>query len=318
MQLVHHSRKLQSGSGLVVGLTTALISVGALAFLIVPSNDEDSAEGLEQAERPRESSAHNSVDALFFDDKPDAGQRGEVTGSVEEEPESKTATTEQEKRIGAAVERLTFHADESLNGALYLNDVLDQMLEVASLPTEDRNDMEFEDDDAMAYRLQGTPEGTDAHFLVGLQPYDEEGKTFRYLQMNVEMGAGKTEYLRDSVRRGPHISLSISFDEADEETPTRFALVMTRPVALSESRKAGIDAYHGQFTTGAQYWIDLKKDPDNPVKRSIGIVNGNPVRDYTPHGGLNPLVGDTELDRERLSALLVQLQKNYAVTRGKQ
>lgn len=317
MQLAHPSRKPQSGSGLLAGLAIVLISGSALAFLFIPSNDEDSTEGLEQAERPKEASTQNSVDALFFDVIPDTGQRGAVISSVEAS-KTRTDSTQQEKRITAAVERLTFHADESLNGALYLNDVLDQMLEVASLPTEGRNDMEFEDDDAMAYRLNGTPAGTDAHFLVGLQPYDEDGKTFRYLQLNVEVGAGKTEYLRDAVRRGPHVSLSISFDETDEKTPTRFALVMTRPVALSESRKAGIDAYHGQFTTGAQYWIDLKKNPDNPVKRTIGIVEGNPVRDYTPYGGMNPLVGDTELDRERLSALLAQLQKNYAVTRGRQ
>lgn len=262
--------------------------------------------------------AKGNSNVLVFDGDRSSFQREEVENGTEVKPDSKNGTTPQMEKIEAAVERLTFHADESLNGALYLNDVLDQMLKIASLPTDERNDLEFEDDDAMAYRLNGTPEGTDAHLLVGLQPYNEDGKTFRYLQMNVEMGAGKTEYLRGSVRRGPHLSLSISYDVADEKTPTRFALVMTRPVALNESRKAGIDAYHGQFTTGAQYWVDLKKDPNNPVKRTIGIVNGNPVRDYTPHGGVNPLVGDTELDRDRLTALLAQLQKNYAVTRGRQ
>ena len=177
-------------------------------------------------------------------------------------------------------------------------------------------DLDYEDNDAIAYRLKGTPIGTEARILVGMSPYDADGKSYRYLQMAVDINVGKSEFLRDSVREGPHIDFSISYDVTDEKTPARFALMLTRPVALSASRDVGIDAYYDRYTSGALFGVDLLKNPHSPTTTTIGIVDGNPANQES-FGGVSPLAGDIQLDTSRVTALLNQLQTHLSTIKGK-
>ncbi len=241
-------------------------------------------------------------------------RRGLVT---EEEPVSANDPPPQQPTpLETAQGKLAYHATAALDGVLFVNEVLDQMLEFASLPVDEHPDLAFEDDDAVAYKLKGTPVGTEARILVGMMPYDADGKSYRYLQMGVDINVGKSEFLLDSVREGPHIEFSISYDVADEMAPSRFGLLLTRPVDITASRDAGINAYYGRYTSGALFGVDLLKNPHRPTTATIGIVDANPVNEKS-FGGVSPLAGDIQLDITRVTALLKQLQAHLSTIKGK-
>jgi len=150
--------------------------------------------------------------------------------------------------------------------------------------------------------------------LVGLQPYYEDGRTFRYLQMQIREDCGTSSTV-GLAKRGPFISLSIGYDETDKSNPTRFGLTLQRPVDIAGSRDAGIDAYHGRYTHGARYWVDLLKDPYNPTTTTFGMVDGNPAS-TAAFDGISPLAGNVNLDKNRLSELLRQLQSHLSMIKG--
>ena len=238
-------------------------------------------------------------------------QRTEVSATIadpEGAPDPKDA-------LAKAHKDLALHCRAGLDGVLFVNEVLDSVLAFASLPVDAHPDLEFGDNDAIAYKLLGAPEGTTAHVLVGLQPYYEDGRTFRYLQMQIQEDCGTSEYLLDSQREGPFISLSIGYDETDKYAPTRFGLTVQRPVDIAGSRDAGVDAYHGRYTHGARFWVDLLKDPYNPTTTTFGIVDGNPAS-TAAFDGIRPLAGNVHLDQERLATLLRQLQSHLSTIKG--
>lgn len=210
---------------------------------------------------------------------------------------------------------LALYTEASLDGILLLDEVLDQMLALADLDVDSHPDLDYEDDDAIAYKLLGAPEGADVHMLIGMQPYSEGDQDFRYLQLNVDMGEENSEYLRDAMRQGPHVDLSISYDVTNESVPTRFAIQLSRPVSLKASRDIGVNAYHGQYTNGAYYWIDFLNDPNNPTATTVGIIDGQPVS--LDKFGMTPLNGDLDLDKDKVAALLRKLQQKLSVVKGK-
>lgn len=234
--------------------------------------------------------------------------------SAESGPDAEKEPASPPDALAQAEKELTLHAAAALDGVLYLNDVLDYVLEFASLPVADHPDLDFEDNDAIAYELEGTPEGTEARMLVGMLPYYEDDRTFRYVQMDIDVHAGQSELMQGVMREHPNVNLSISYDVADGR-PTRFALQLGRRVDLAASRDAGINAYEGQYTSGSLYWVDLEKDPDNPTTTTFGIVDGQHV-EARSFPGIAPLAGDTDLDPERLNALLALLQQHRSTIKG--
>jgi hypothetical protein len=140
--------------------------------------------------------------------------------------------------------------NDSLDGFLYIDDLLDQVSAFAELPINERVDHEYEDDDAIAYRILGTPAGVTAHFLVGMAPIERDGKEYRYLQLEIGLDTDSpSEFYRDALREGPRIHLTIDRDR--DGNMGAFALITERRIALKDSRRAGIDAYQGRFTSGA-------------------------------------------------------------------
>jgi len=210
--------------------------------------------------------------------------------------------------IENAKKELEIQINDSLDGILYLNHTLDQVLAIASLPIEERVDYEYEDDDAVAYLILSTPKDTTAHFLVGLQPFQRDGKEYRYFQIEIQtQPPNATEFHRDSMREGPRIHLSIDFDS--EGTPGRLSLLTERRVALHESRHSGIDAYVGRYTSGASYSVDMNMS-QNATSGTYGIVNGTytTVSDFQ---GITPLRGDMEVDPARVDHLLSLFMSNF-------
>ncbi len=216
--------------------------------------------------------------------------------------------------LEAIKEDLAFHATAALDGTLYMNTVLEHMLEFASLDVAAAPDLDYEDDDAVAYKLEGTPEGTEARVLVGLMPYEEDGRTFRYLQMQLDVPQ-EPEFLHGAMREGPNVNFSISYDVTDPTTPTRFALMLKRRVDLAASRAEGIDAYTGRFTNGVYYWNDFLDTSRGPSSTTWGLVDGAPVSGEA-FDGVNPLGGNTYLDLELLERILTQLQRNLSAIKG--
>lgn len=216
--------------------------------------------------------------------------------------------------IMRAKKELDSHSLAALDGVLYVDEVMDQLLEFASLPVSEHPDLDYHDNDSVAYRLEGTPEGVEARVLIGMLPYEEDGRTFRYLQMSIE-STEKPEYLRDSVREGTSTSVSISYDVTSKDVPTRFALLVQRRVDLAACRDVGLDAYAGRFTLGASFAIDLEKGPDDPKTATFGLVDGNIVDGHS-FDGVSPLAGDIQIDRIRLATLLGQLHKHLSKIRG--
>ena len=203
--------------------------------------------------------------------------------------------------------------DASLDGTLFIDELLDQVLRVADLPVDPHVDFDYQDNDGVAYRVEGTPEGTRAHFLVGLEPFERDGKEFRYFHMEIQLGAdAPSEFHRDALREGPRVHLSIDYDEQGK--PGRLGLLTERRVALGDSRPSGIDAYQGSFTSGASFHVDLA-DPRNARAETFGIVDGHYVQRDEFEG--MPLRGDLEVDRARVEALLARLTRHYESVRRK-
>jgi len=151
--------------------------------------------------------------------------------------------------------------------------------------------------------------------LVGLQPYEENGRRCRYVQMDVHLPGSPTSFHEGVLRDAPNVNLSISYAEEQPDRPTRFALMLQQRVDLAGCRDQGIDAYGGTFTNGAYYWHDLNDPTSEPLTTTIGIVDGQPVA--TKHfPGVSPLRGDTRMDRDLLLALLARLQEHLSHVRG--
>jgi len=232
---------------------------------------------------------------------------------VERDDSPRDAQLDSSDPLAVAQESLCRHATDALYGKLLLDEVMDDLLALASLPISEHPDFDYEDDDALAYDFVGAPAGAEVRMLVGLQPYYENDRVYRYLQMEVD-APREPEFLDGAMRAGPNVHLSISYDVEEPGDPTRFALMLQRDVDLAASRDQGIDAFSGRYSTGAYYWHDLK-DPSKEIFAStIGISNGNPVSPPAFDGA--PLQGRTDLDMTQLESLLTQLQSHLSLIKG--
>lgn len=218
--------------------------------------------------------------------------------------------------LAQAADDLDAFATMSLNGVVHVNDTLERMLAFASLPVSAHPDLDYEDDDAIAYRLLGTPEDTEARVLVGLQPYEIGETTFRYLQLEIDVAVGTHDLVDGAMRYPPNVGLSVSYDAHDPEEPARAALLVQRDVALGESRRSGIDAYQGRYTTGSYYCVDLLEDPPQVVCGTVGMVDGQRLPSIQSFEGVSPLAGDTQLDVELLGEILGRLREHLATIKG--
>lgn len=215
-------------------------------------------------------------------------------------------------RLQGAQAEMARQVDASLEGFLQVNDLLDQIQEFALLPVEAQVDFDYEDNDTVAYRVLGTPEGATAHFLVGLESFQRDDRDFNYLQLEIKFDVDKEpQFYRDALRQGPRVHVSIDYDEAGR--PGTIALITEREIALAESRRQGMSAMKGRFTSGAGYKASLA-DPDNVISETFGIVDGR----YThgaEFGGISPLAGDLAIDPARVEALFAELAKKLAAVR---
>jgi hypothetical protein len=243
------------------------------------------------------------------------GRQAKPEKTSTESEDSNHELSERMQSLYATKEALASLATDSLFGEIQINVTLNHALELASMPVRPLPDYDYESDDAIAYPITGLPEGLRAYMLVGNQPYSENGRTFRYLKMDIEVQKAEPEYLDGVMRDGPSVGLSVSYDVADPRVPTRFALMLQRRVNLSVSRKSGIDAYSGTYTQGAYYWHDFL-DPMKPRSAAtFGIVNGVPT-DASKFPATIPLVGDLEPDPGLLNEVLGQLQANLSLLKG--
>lgn len=198
-----------------------------------------------------------------------------------------------------AAANLRLRVDESLDGILLVNQLLDQVLAFADLPVEEAVDFEYEDSDDVAYRIAGTPPGITAHFLVGLQSFERDEKVFRALRIEIQMDAGEAAgFHRDSMREGPRVHLSLDHDESGR--PGYLGLLTERRVDLRQSRRSGVDAYQGRFTSGASCTIDLTR-MEPTWSETFGIIDGNYASGQDFQG--IPLRGDLRIDPSRVEAL---------------
>jgi len=217
--------------------------------------------------------------------------------------------------LAAARDQIVEQCNAALDGVVFVNDVLDYMLQFSSLEVAKVHDFDYEDNDALAYNLIGAPEGTEARMLVGLQPFESEGGRTRYLQLEVDVKSVPSELIQGAIRYSPRIDLNIAYLETVPTQPVRFALNISRAVGFADSRDVGIDAYQGRLTEGAYFWVDLVADPQNPISGTYGVVDAVPYNVKT-FGGVSPLDGDVQLDVERVGKLLTQLQCHLTSVKG--
>ncbi|MEZ6015204.1 MAG: hypothetical protein R3F49_08830 [Planctomycetota bacterium] len=217
--------------------------------------------------------------------------------------------------MAAARHEIVRQCNAALDGVLSLNDVLDYMLEFASLEVASAPDFDYEDDDALAYNLIGAPSGTEARMLVGLQPFETDAGRARYLQLEVDVANVQDELIQGAVRYSPRVDLNIAYLESDPAVPIRLAVNVSRAVGFAASRDVGIDAYQGRHTEGAYFWIDLKADPLQPISGTYGVVDAVPqsVKDFA---GVSPLAGDIRLDSARVKLVLERLQSHFSKARS--
>lgn len=267
--------------------------------------------------------------------EPPHGTQQPLPGRAEvPEPELRAAPTDSSTAPGTppttaieqAQEELAQQIDASLDGILDIDRLLDQVLAFADLPIDEKVDFEYEDNDSIAYRVLGTPSGTEAHLLVGRETFpahgpapDPEGGAdggteCRALQLEIQLGADQPPgFHRDALREGPRLHLGLFMDP--DGRPVRMGLVTERAVALGASRRAGLDAYEGRFTSGASYGIELDGDDLRPrTAETIGLVDGHYASGASFQG--QPLRGDLTPERERVEALARRLQAHFERVRA--
>lgn len=209
--------------------------------------------------------------------------------------------------LAAAQAELEMHINDSLEGVLYVNAILDRLLECAKLPVSESVDFEYEDDDSVAYKVLGLPDGTVAHFLVVLRPIERSGRDYQQFQFEIQMNTTRdSEFYRDSWREGPRVHVALDQDE--NGNPTVLALLTERKIDLHDSRHRGVDAYQGRFTSGASFRVDTS-DPHAYRAETFGIVNGHYAspKDFVAV----PLIGDLVIDPQKVFALSQLLQQHY-------
>lgn len=202
-------------------------------------------------------------------------------------------------RVQQAQDELRVLIDASLDGEFHVDDLLDQVLVFASLPVSAELDPAYEDDDeTIPHRIEGTPAGTRAHFFIGIQPNVHDGRDFQFFQMEIQMDADQPAvFHRDALREGPRIHLTLDHDFKSK--PGSFGLLTERKVALRDSKRAGIDAYHGRFRSGASYAVGFG-DPSFRHAVTFDILDGN----YVGAGGETALHGDLDVDPSKVAALV--------------
>ena len=297
--------------GLIVG--SALTCVGVVIMFVYLRGSD-----LPAAAQMTSSASGPAIDTLLSGRHSTATEnyRQEVPIALDSDQKPPArAAPEARPRLEAVKDELSVFATDSVYGKMYLNAVLERALELASQPIENHPDFDYEDDDAVAYTIHGLPDGMEGHMLVGLQPYTENGRTYRYVQMDIDIPTTEPDYLDGVLRDGPSMGLSISYDIKDPGTPVRVALLLQRRVDLSGSRGNGIDAYTGSYTQGGYYWHDLLNPTQGPSALTFGIVDGSPATG-AKFPLASPLWGDLQLDQVLLGEVLGQLQKNLSLVKG--
>ena len=256
---------------------------------------------------PLESEATDDLGA------PQEGSRRPAADTSIELDQNSDGMSSKATPLEAAHDELATQINDSLDGYLYINHLLDQVLAFAELPISETVDFEYKRDKVIAYPILGLPEGTTGHFLVGGKSYVRDGKDLNYFQIEIEMDRGKREFHCDALREGPRMHLTLDYDE--EGKPARMALITERRISLSHSLDEGIDAYHGRFTSGAGYSVDLS-DIHKPTSYTYGIIDGQYL-DQDVFQGTMPLYGDLDLDPAKVEALLGKFSQHYDKLRNR-
>lgn len=306
------------GSWMRVAVCAALC---ALVLILLQSGRRDDAAAngpAERVARPRTTPATMATAApvdLIADTSTEPVRSDRVEDLPDDVANAEPSDDPRVVALAASRDALAFATEEALQGIMNVNATLSDMLAIASNPVESQPDFDYEDDDAIAFKIRDLPDGMEGHMLVGLQPYEENGRSYRYLQMNLNMPSMQSGSYEGVFRDVPNVSLSISYDTDEPYKPTRFALMLQQPVDIAVSRDRGIDAYSGTYTNGAYYWHDFLKPDQQPLTTTIGIIDGQPASVKT-FPGMSPLMGDVDLNRGMLDDLLARLQRNLSNLRG--
>ena len=221
-----------------------------------------------------------------------------------------SATTNETAPLENTRTELAYQIDASLDGILHINSLLDQMMQIAEKKVSPYVDFDYEEDEAVAYNFLDTTDRINAHFLVGLEPFERDEQLHNYFEMEIIVDESSRELFHGAIRKGQRVHLVVDYDSKGR--PGRLALITQRDPAMRESRKAGIDAYKGIFTTGANYQVDLS-DPKNPRYASTyGIVDGSQKTFPSI-----PLQGDLGLDPSKITSLFTRFQSLLETVKGK-
>jgi hypothetical protein len=226
------------------------------------------------------------------------------------EPEAAPTRRTEVERAHA---ELKTQIDDALEGFLYVDHLLDQVQVFADLPVEPKADLDYDDEDAIAYRILGTPEGTSAHFLVGRGVIERDGQEFRFLQLEIETEDDvEPEFHHGALRLGPRVHLTLDYDS--EGAPGALAIVTQRDVALRASRERGLDADRGLHVTGAGLRANFGSAPST-FSETFGLIDGVKAKGNR-FPSVSPLRGDTDPDPTRVRTLLASLLRNRRAVDG--
>lgn len=281
------------GARIGLGLV-AILALSAVVWLSLKGEKR-----LEPTGAPREDPDSAGALAVSEASVAPAATRDPVIASVSEV----VSPTQAQDPWATVQEELASQVNDSLDGFLHINHVLDQLTAYARLPVETKADLDYESDERACFKLLDTPPGTTARLLVLHKPFELEGRELRGIELEVQMDAEERPgFYRDCFRSGPRAHISISYDEAGDAVG--LALILERKINPKVSRDNGIDAYQGRFTCGAGYRVDLATG--TTTSETFGFVNGNyAFRDAFQ--GISPLRGDVQIDKDRVGALLREL-----------
>ncbi|MEZ6019315.1 MAG: hypothetical protein R3F17_04200 [Planctomycetota bacterium] len=207
------------------------------------------------------------------------------------------------------------HCDAALTGELDINAVLRLMIEASEQPLSPFADMDESDEDGLVYPLTGLPEGLQGHLRFGNPEVFDGEFRLRTAYIVLEGKDLEPEFVQGALRRPASASFSCAWSDGDPGHARWSDLALQRSPDLAASKRTGINAHEGTWTTGLSWRQDLRGDGSGLQTSPTGMVQGNPSNDPAAFGGA-PIRGQLEPDPALVQQLFERLLEQRRRAQG--
>jgi len=283
-----------------------VLALGAIAWSIAVlfggGDDGDTSPG-HVASDPSRAAGDSELGELDLSAPPEA----RVTAALEGVDQESVTKPEPESPAALAVADLAEQIDMSIDGVLEVNRLMKMLSTIADHPIETEVDYSVIDNDYVAYRLKGMPEGVDAHVLIDPIVQRVGGEEYRTIRIMVHRHDDTGDHRRGAPREGPEVQALLNYDSKGRAS--RVAIMTKDKLDFPAARASGVDPYYGEYPSGAYYVANLR-EPGHFSAETMGFKDGHLVGasdDPSYTFGTTHLSGDLQVNPDTADDLLQKL-----------